>query len=281
MNSTYKRKKTATKIFRNGFMMLIMIFYLFPLWYVFNNAFKVRAAIHTQPFILTPDTFTLESITTAFTGMNYLQSFYNSVITLLLSCLLFVLLGSMTAYGICIGNRKIFDKLYIFFVALIALPFQVAMVPLVSLLRTLHLSDTYMGLALIYTAMFMPFIVFVYTGFMRSIPGEVLESARIDGCSYYRAYLYIYMPLLKTVTGIVLILRGVFVWNDLQVPLVILNDPSMLTLQMRLFVFATSRVGNIDLVFASTLITCIPIVILFLFLQKTFVKGVMAGSIKG
>ena len=140
---------------------------------------------------------------------------------------------------------------------------------------------SYLGLALVYSAMFMPFIVFLYTGFMRSLPMEIMESARIDGCSYFQAYVHIYMPLLKTITGIVLVLRGVYVWNDLQVPLIVINDPAKQTLQQRLYVFAQSRIGNFDLVFAGALIVCLPMVILFLLMQKSFIKGVMAGSIKG
>lgn len=281
MISSIKCRKRTKVLVTNGVMCFIMVLYLLPFWYVVNNAFKEKSFISLQPFVLTPQTFTFDNIISAFSKMNYTTTFVNSVIVLLLSCSIFVVMGSMTAYGICIARNKTFHYIYIFFVSLIALPFQAAMVPLVSLLRDIGLADSYLGLALVYSAMFMPFIVFLYTGFMRSIPMEIMESARIDGCNYFQAYLHIYMPLLKTITGIVLVLRGVYVWNDLQVPLIVINDPAKQTLQQRLYVFAQSRIGNFDLVFAGALIVCLPMVILFLVMQKSFIKGVMAGSIKG
>ena len=281
MKSSIKRRKRAKVILTNGIMILIMLFYLLPFWYVINNAFKEKSYISLRPFTIRPEIFTFDSIISAFQKMNYTTTFLNSLIVLVLSCTIFVIVGSMTAYGICISGNKWLNYLYVFFVSLIALPFQAAMVPLVSLLKNLGLSESYLGLALVYSAMFMPFIVFLYTGFMRSLPMEIMESARIDGCSYFQAYVHIYMPLLKTITGIVLVLRGVYVWNDLQVPLIVINDPAKQTLQQRLYVFAQSRIGNFDLVFAGALIVCLPMVILFLLMQKSFIKGVMAGSIKG
>lgn len=281
MKLTVKGKKRLKATVVNGIMMIIMVFYLLPFWYVVNNAFKERSYISLQPFTINLNIFTLDNIRSAFAKMNYPAAFFNSFTVLVISCGIFILLGSMTAYGIYIADNKVFNRLYVLFVSLIALPFQAAMVPLVTLLRTLHLSDNFLGLALIYAAMFMPFIVFLYTGFMRSLPKELMESARIDGCSYLQVYTYVYMPLLKTVTGIVLVLRGVYVWNDLQVPLIVINNPVRQTLQQRLYVFAQSRIGNFDLVFAGALLTCLPMIVLFLLMQKSFIKGVMAGSVKG
>lgn len=281
MKLTVKGRRRLKKIITNSVMMAVMFFYLLPFWYVVNNAFKERSYISLQPFTISPEIVTLENIRSAFAKMNYISTFMNSFLVLLLSCLIFIVVGSMTAFGIYIADHKVFNRLYVIFVSLIALPFQAAMVPLVSLLRGLHLADSFLGLALIYSAMFMPFIVFIYTGFMRSLPQELMESARIDGCSYFQVYVHIYMPLLKTVTGIVLVLRGVYVWNDLQVPLIVINDPARQTLQQRLYVFAQSRIGNFDLVFAGALLVCLPMVVLFLLMQKSFIKGVMAGSVKG
>lgn len=279
--SSIHRRKRNLALASNGAMLFLMILYLLPFWYVVNNAFKEKKFIAHEPFVLRPETFTLENISNAFRRMSYLEAFQNSLWTLVLSCLLFVLIGSMAGYGITIAKHKVTNWIYVFFVALIALPFQVAMVPLISLLRDISLTNSFLGLALVYAALFMPFIIFVYTGFMRSLPNELLESARIDGCNYLQAYIYIYMPLLRTVTGIVLVLRGVYVWNDLQVPLIVISDPSRVTLQQRLYVFAQSRLGSFDLVFAGALIVCIPMIIIFLAMQKSFIRGVMAGSIKG
>jgi raffinose/stachyose/melibiose transport system permease protein len=116
---------------------------------------------------------------------------------------------------------------------------------------------------------------------MRTIPKELPESATIDGCGPFKSYLYIYMPLLKTITGIVLILRGVAIWNDLLVPLIVISKSSLYPLTLNLYVFTTSKVGQWDMIFGGTVLVCLPIVIFFLLFQKSFIKGVLAGSVKG
>lgn len=279
--SSIKRRKRGKRILSNSLMMFVMLLYLIPFWYILNNAFKQKRYISLTPFYILPEMFTLENIVNAFQKMKYMLSFRNSLITLVLSCVLFVLLGSMTGYAIATSKKRMANGIYVFFVSLIALPFQAAMVPLVSMMNSIGLANSFLGLALIYAAMFMPFIVFLYTGFMRSLPVELMEAAQIDGCNYVQTYALVYMPLLKTVTGIVLVLRGVYVWNDLQVPLIVINDSSLQTLQQKLYVFSQSRIGNLDLVFAGALIVCLPMVIAFLLMQKSFIKAVMAGSIKG
>ena len=279
--SSIKRRKQLKSLLSNGVMMFVMLLYLLPFWYIVNNALKVKRYISIEPFILRPETFTLDNLANAFKKMKYLTAFQNSLITLLLSCVLFVVLGSMTGYAIATYKSRLTNGAYVFFISLIALPFQAAMVPLVSMMNDIGLSNSFLGLALIYAAMFMPFIVFLYTGFMRSLPKELMEAAAIDGCSYVQTYTLVYMPLLKTITGIVLVLRGTYVWNDLQVPLIVINDASMQTLQQKLYVFSQSRIGNLDLVFAGALIVCLPLVVAFLLMQKSFIRAIMAGSIKG
>ena len=188
MNLSVRGKRRLKAAVTNGIMIVIMVFYLLPFWYVVNNAFKERSYISLQPFTINLDIFTLDNIISAFSKMNYPVAFFNSFSVLVISCLIFILLGSMTAYGIYIADHKFFNRLYVLFVALIALPFQAAMVPLVTLLRTLHLSDNFFGLALIYSAMFMPFIVFLYTGFMRSLPKDmcICRCSRLlrESCSF-------------------------------------------------------------------------------------------------
>jgi raffinose/stachyose/melibiose transport system permease protein len=274
-------KKNKTKIFPNIVMLIVMLFYLLPLWYIFNNAFKIEKFIATSPFTITLKTFTLNNIYNAFALFEYPKAFLNSSIILVLACTLLVILGSMAAYGITFVNNKLMDSVYIFFVALITVPFQITMVPLMELLKNMSLINTYLGAVFIYGGMYLPFVIFLYTGFMRTISKEMKEAAEIDGCGAFKAYLYIYMPLLKTITGIVLILRGVGIWNDLLVPLIALYSDSMYTLPLKLYTFASSLIGQWAIVFGGTFITCLPILILFLLLQKSFIKGIMAGSVKG
>ena len=280
MATTSLRRKNR-KIGLNILIIFILLIYILPLYYVINNAFKESRYISAQPFLLTPATFSLDNIVEAFQRMNYIQSFANSAIVLVMTMTMLVIVGSLAGFGITYARNKTLNRVYLTYIALISLPLQIAMVPLIMLMRDLGLSNTHLGMALIYNAIYMPFVVFLYTGFMRSIPRDLIEAAKIDGCNPFGIYLRIFMPLLPTITGMVIILRGVSTWNDLFVPLIVVNRDAMYTLTMRLFIFAGSRMGQWDMVFGATVLCIIPIIALFLALQKTFVKGVMAGSIKG
>ena len=276
-----ENRNNHVKIGAHAFLVFVALLYLLPLWYVFNNSFKENRYISSNPFFITSESFTLDNIKNAFKLLSYPTSLLNSVVTLVLSCVLLIVCGSLASFGITYANSKSLNSMYTFFVALITVPFQIAMVPLVIMLKNIGLNNSFIGVACIYSAMYLPFVIFLYTGFMRGIPNEMMESANIDGCNALKTYFYIYMPLLKTTTGIILILRGVAIWNDLLVPLIAINSPSMFTLQQKLYTFTASRVGKWDIIFGGTVLVCFPIVILFLLLQKTFIKGVMAGSVKG
>jgi raffinose/stachyose/melibiose transport system permease protein len=213
--------------------------------------------------------------------MEYPRAFINSTIILILSCGLLIVAGSLAAYAIANVKNKIINRLYIFIVALIALPFQLAMVPLVFLLKDLNLLNSFVGTSFVYAATSMPFVIFLYVGYMRTLPKELEEAAIVDGCGMLKTYLLIYMPLLKMITATVLILRGVHIWNNLLVVVITISTGKMATLPLRLYSFVTVDLTRWELVFGSTMIVSLPIIILFLALQRTFIKGIVAGSVKG
>jgi raffinose/stachyose/melibiose transport system permease protein len=268
----------------NLVMAVVSLLLVLPLWYVLNNAFKVEKEILRSPLVLLPRTATLDNVSKAIAAMKYPQRFLNSAVILVLSCAFLVALGSLAAFGIAMARSRLLNGIYAVLVAMITLPFQLAMVPLIFLLKALHLLNTYWGTALVYTGWFLPFVIFLYTGFIRTIPWELEESARVDGCGLLRSFLSIYLPLLKSVTGTVLILRGVPIWNDLLVPMITLTRSTLSTLPLKLYSFIGAygaAMTHWNLVFGSTFIVSVPIVLVFLFLQRYFVRGVVAGAIKG
>jgi raffinose/stachyose/melibiose transport system permease protein len=268
----------------NVVMIIISLLLVLPLWYVLNNAFKVEKEILRQPLVLLPSTVTLENVVRAFTAMNYPLRFMNSVVILALSCAFLVSLGTLAAFGIAMANSKFMNRVYGVLVAMITLPFQLAMVPLIFMLKGLGLMNTYWGTALVYSGWFLPFVIFIYTGFIRTIPRELEEAGRVDGCGLFRSLLSIYIPLLKSVTGTVLILRGVPIWNDLLVSIITLSRSTLSTLPLKLYSFIGTYGAfgtKWTLVFGSTVIVSAPILLVFLFLQRYFVKGAVAGAVKG
>lgn len=274
-------RKAGGKIALNAVMMAVALAYLLPLWYVLNNSFKVKSFISKQPFYLTAKSFTLNNIAEAFDKMEYLVAVKNSLLTTALTIIMLVIFGSLAGFGITYAKSKPLEYAYTAYVAVISIPLQIAMVPLIVMMRRIGLTDSYLGMAFIYNASYLPFIVFLYTGFMRTIPRELIDSAKIDGCGPLKIYLKIFMPLITTITGVVIIIRGVSCWNDLFVPLIVVSKPSMFTLPLKLYVFATAQEGQWHIVFGGVFLCIIPIIILFFAMQKTFIKGIMSGSIKG
>ena len=162
-----------------------------------------------------------------------------------------------------------------------SVPFTVILIPVIQILSGMKLINTYIGTSIVFASINLPFSVFLYTGFMRSIPRELCDAAIVDGCGIGRVYLMIYLPLMKIVTGTILIIRGTAVWNDLLIPMVTITNEKYDPLVRKLYAFCSLRFNRWDLLFAGTLLCSIPILVLFLSMQKVFVRGIMLGSIKG
>jgi raffinose/stachyose/melibiose transport system permease protein len=234
-----------------------------------------------SPTSLPINTFTFKNITSAFKSLKYVEAFLNSLINVGISCTIMIIVGSMAGFSISVVRSRELKIIYVISILIITIPFQVIMIPLIILLKKINMLNNYLGTSLIYVALSLPLVIFLYTGFMRSLPKELGEAAIVDGCGFFRTFLSIYMPLMKTVTGTILILRGTFVWNDLLIAKITISRGKMTPLIPRLFSYASSQYNSWDLMFAGTLLCALPIIVLFLLMQKTFIKGVIAGSVKG
>jgi raffinose/stachyose/melibiose transport system permease protein len=254
---------------------------LIPLYYVFVNAFKQDLYINLKPMEFMPKYFTLDNISNAWHSLKYPLALRNSAILVVLSCGLMILFGSLAGYSIAIIGNRFLRTFYTILIMLISVPFQVVMIPLVQILSALHLLNSFLGTSLVFVSLALPFTIFLYTGFMRSLPRELCQAAIVDGCGMGKTYLYIYMPLMKMVTGTILIIRGTSVWNDLLVPLITFSNEKYDPLIRKLYAYCSLKFNRWDLLFAGTLLCSIPILILFLSLQKVFIRGIMLGSVKG
>ena len=159
--------------------------------------------------------------------------------------------------------------------------YQVSIFQLYRLMDSLRLINNLFGLILVYTAWGLPFTVYVMYGFMSSIPIEIQEAAQMDGCSMWGMYSRIIMPLSATVVASSIIFNMVFVWNDLNFPMILVDDPNLKSLSNALLSFRGQYSSQYTLLFAGVVLASIPLVVVFLLLQKKFTAGMMAGSIKG
>lgn len=177
--------------------------------------------------------------------------------------------------------------IFMILVASMVIPFQVVMLPLVQWLRMLgdffgfKLSGTYFGIILCYLGFGMALSVFIFHGFIKSIPLELEEAADIDGCSRAGIFFKIVLPLLQPTAVTVLILNGIWIWNDYLLPLLVLGaSGSVQTLPLAVSKFAGSYIKQWDLLLTSTLLAMLPVIVLFIFAQKYIIRGMVEGSIK-
>jgi raffinose/stachyose/melibiose transport system permease protein len=244
------------------------------------NAFKTNMGINLAPMGFNPKYFTLQNLGNVWRLLSFPRALMNSLILVVLSSGI-IISGAPAGFSIAIVNSRLLRTISITLVLLISVPFQVILISVVQILSTLNLMNNYFGTSFVFAAVNMPFAVCLYTGFMRAIPRELCEAAIVDGCGMGKTFLYVYMPLMRIVTMTVLILRGTAVWNDLLIPLATITIEKYDPLVRRLYAFASLRFNSWDLMFAGTLLCSIPILLLFLFLQRVFISGLLVGSNKG
>jgi raffinose/stachyose/melibiose transport system permease protein len=166
-------------------------------------------------------------------------------------------------------------------ILLICIPVNVTIIKLIPILKSIGLLNTRLGASLIYADKTIPVAVFLYTGFMRTLPKELYESAIVEGSGIFQTYRLIYMPLMKTITGSVVIFSSTTVWNDFLVSIVTLGSVKISTLVPRLYALNSATFTRWDLVFASSILVSLPVIVLYVLLQRAFERGLLSGALKG
>ncbi|WP_248923893.1 carbohydrate ABC transporter permease [Paenibacillus hamazuiensis] len=209
------------------------------------------------------------------------SSLMNSIAIAGTSVITIILLSSAAAYPLSRRKKKWATVTYLYFLSGMMIPFQMTMIPLYKLLGQLNLIGKYPGPIFIYIALGLPFSIFLYTAFFKSIPQEIEESALIDGCGPYRTFWSILFPLLKPVTSTLLIMNTLTIWNDFFVPLLFLQSKQARTIPLSIYSFTGEFVNQWNLIFAAVIIGSLPLILLFLVLQKQFIQGMASGAVKG
>lgn len=205
----------------------------------------------------------------------------NSFILTTGSILFMILLIPMAAYAIERTNKKWTYTVYVYYLAGMMIPFQAYMIPLFKELKMFGMYGSLSGPILIYIAGSVGFGVLLYTSFLKGIPREIEESAEIDGCTKVGIFWRIVFPLLGPCTASMVVLQGLGIWNDFLMPMLVLPSGKPKTMVVEIFYYIGEFSSRWDMIFAGTAMSVVPILIVFLLLQKYFVKGVAAGAIKG
>jgi raffinose/stachyose/melibiose transport system permease protein len=256
---------------------VLLIFY--PLFNMIISSLKTTREIFKTPYALPVD-WKFSNYAEVWGEGGFGRYFFNSSYITALSIGIVIFFGSMAAFGISRYDYRLSTLVYLLFLAGIMLPLKAAIIPLFLLIRKLHLMDNQLSLILIFTAMSMPSTVFILTGFMKTIPYDLEDSGRIDGASEWVIYKDIIMPLTAPSIALVTIYNAVPVWNDFFFPLVFIQSNKLKTLPLGMSVFFGQYQISWHLLFASLSITILPMLILYLFMSKYFIKGMTAGALK-
>ncbi len=283
--STAARKAVLAIV---GFSLFLL--FMLPFLLVVLNAAKTRAEISLSPVTLPTDwgqIFVNINDVVHNPNFSYISAFLDSLIITVLSLLVIVLCAAMGAWVLVRNKTRWSAAIFMAFVAAMVIPFQVLMLPLVQWLRILggflhiQLSGEYVGIIFCYLGFGTSLSVFIFHGFIKSVPVELEEAADIDGCSRPGIFFRIVLPLLQPTAVTVLILNGIWIWNDYLLPLLVLGPSGKVqTLPLAVASFAGAYVKQWERILASALLAMLPIIVLFLFAQRYIIKGMVEGSIK-
>ena len=282
--SSFHAEKRANNIL-TAFFVLLSIAYLYPIFIVMVNSFKTNAAINTDTFAL-PNADTFMGFQNYIKGMTFgnypfYRSVEYSVVITVLSVALILLCTSMAAWYISRVGSTICKIVYFLFVFSMIVPFQMVMFTLSKTADTLKLNTPW-TIPVIYLGFGAGLAVFMFSGFVKSIPLEIEEAAAIDGCGPVRTYFSVVMPMLKPTLVSVGVLEIMWVWNDYLLPYLVLDRTQYMTIPIHIQ-YLKGSYGTIDMgaTMALILLAIIPVVVFYLCCQKYIIKGVAAGAVKG
>lgn len=284
MEKKVKQKMSIGQWSIFAFLCALVVAFLYPIVFIIINSFKGKFFISANPFSL-PDEKTFVGISNYITGLTktgFLGAIGWSFFITIISVALIVLFTSMTAYYITRVQSKLTSVMYYIFVFSMVVPFQMVMFTMVSLADKLHLSNP-IGMCFLYLGFGAGLSVFMFSGFVKSIPLEIEEAAVIDGCTPVQTYFNVVFPILKPTTITVAILQAMWVWNDYLLPYLVIGlSTKYKTIPVVIQMLVGSN-GNKDMgaMMAMLVLAIVPIVIFYLTCQKYIIEGVVAGAVKG
>ncbi len=279
-----KSKKKVTKTLSMAGLIVIFAAYMFPFVMVLINSLKQKRDIIKSPFswLFTIKGLSFDNFVKAFTQMDFLRAFCNSLIVTVSATALVTILASMLAYYVVRHKNKLSKIIFALMVASMIIPFQAIMIPLVSIYGgTLNILNHRLTLIFMHTGFSMAMSVFMFHGFINgNIPIALEEAAYIDGCTHMQTYFGIVFPLLKPIISTMVILNALAFWNDFLLPSLVLTDKKLLTLPLSTYSFYGTYSADYGTIMAGLLLCVIPILILYVLLQKQIINGVVAGAVK-
>lgn len=274
-----KKAKISTKIIYI-FLSILAVIYLLPLLWVIYVSLKDDKTLFVSPWAM-PERLMIENYSFAWTAGKLGVATLNSAIVCGVTLVLCLLVGSMAAFAIGRMRWKLSGAMMTYFLTGMMIPVHCILIPVFTRFSKMHLTNSLTGLILPYLTLSLPITIFIMTGFFQSLPNELFESACIDGCSIYRSFTHIALPLSRTglfVTGLMTFVAN---WNELLLAMVFISDDNKKTLPVSLSKFVGPYNTNYSQMFAAIVIAIIPTIVVYCMFSNQIVDGLTAGAVKG
>lgn len=261
-------------------MALVAILFLAPFYFLFVNSVKPFGDIMSNSASW-PAEFHWSNYSKAWELTRFPEAFTNSLVITVVSVALMAIISAMGAYRMVRDDSRFNRALFFLFIAAMVIPFQSIMIPLMRVVNELGVNNSRVGLVMTYLGLGAPMSLFLFHGFVKSIPLEIEEAATVDGCSPITVFFRIVLPMLRPMLMTVIILNTLWVWNDYLLPSLILQRPEMRTIPLATFSFFGQYTKQWDIALPALVLGIAPVIIFFLALQRYIVEGIAAGSVKG
>ena len=276
-----QEKRKAANILIYSILTILSVIFIIPIALVIMNSLKNKLYISTSPFAL-PDSESfrgLKNYIEGLTKIHFMDSIGYSLFITVVSVIMIIVFCSMTAWYITRVKNKLTSFIYFLFIASMVVPFQMVMYTMTKVANMTHL-DNFIGINVLYLGFGSSMAVFMFTGFVKGIPIELEEAGLIDGCNPLTMFVKVVFPVLKPISITIAILNAMWIWNDFLLPSLVLSDKKLLTLPLSTYSFYGTYSADYGTIMAGLLLCVVPILVLYVALQKQIIGGVVAGAVK-
>lgn len=283
MNPAQRRKKplNLASALLFVFMLIVSVAVLAPVAVVANTSLKTKKELYLGSPLELPKEWKFDNYAAAAQRLHMETTFLNTVLYTAVSVLILGFFSAATAWVIARNRGRFYKLTYLYFITGLLVPFQALFLPIYIVGFQLHLTNTVYGIILMYVATGLPFGVFLMTSFMSTVPLELEEAAKMDGCTVYRTFFQVVFPLLQPAVATLIILQAFGIWNDYLLASLYVSETRLKTLTVFLQQLFSSTSRDYNTAMAAIMISTLPVVALFVSLQKYFIKGLAAGAVKG
>lgn len=262
-------------------MTMLAALFLAPLFIIVNYSFKTKKELYINSPLSLPQSFQLDNYVKAIDKLNMGTTYINTFIYTAVSVFVLAMLCGITAWAIARCKHRFFKFCYIYFIVGILIPYQALFLPIYTIGFKMHLTNTRFGIIFMYVATGISFGVFLMNSFMSTVPVELEEAARIDGCSVFKTYFSIVLPLLKPAMATLIIMQAFQIWNDYLLVSLYVSKKQLKTLTVAIQSLFSAQTSDYTTAMAAIVLSVLPIAVLFMCLQKYFIKGMTVGAVKG